>query len=214
MHGLLEIADLSGPRAYDEVLAMQEDCVRRRKKGEIPDTLILVEHEPVYTLGRNADSAYIVGGEDELRRMGIAVARTTRGGEVTYHGPGQLVGYPILDLGEGSKGPVWYVERLEEVLIRTVGHFGIVGARDSRNRGVWVGNDKLAAIGVRISRHITMHGFALNVVTDLEHYRGIVPCGIAGAGVASMRSFVPDIRMEDVKAVLIREFCGVFGYAL
>jgi lipoate-protein ligase B len=207
----LDIHDL-GRRDFESSFAMQESLVAQRREGLVPDTLLLVEHDPVYTLGRNAAEENIVAAAETLEQRGIAVVRTTRGGQVTYHGPGQLVGYPILDLGEQNRGASWYVSRLEDVLIRTLAAFGLEGGRDEINRGVWIGRDKIAALGVRISRHITMHGFALNVRVDLDDYGGIVPCGIRDRGVTSMHLFRPRVAMAEVKTALIREFREVFGY--
>jgi len=150
--------------------------------------------------------------ESALSRKGIRVIKTDRGGDVTYHGPGQLVGYPIMNIGGESRGVLWYVEKLEEVLIRTLNTFGLDPVTDRQNRGVWIGNDKIAAIGVRVTRQVTMHGFALNVSTDLSDYSGIIPCGIVGRGVTSLHRFVPDVRMEEVKKRVIQRFVKVFEY--
>ena len=207
-----QLLDL-GLRAYEPVVAVQEDLVARRKLGTVPDTLILVEHEPVYTLGRGADARHVLASTEELVRRGIQVVQTGRGGDVTYHGPGQLVGYPILDLGERGKGVVWYVEQLEEVLIRALAEFGVTGARDSRNRGVWIGREKIAAIGVRVTRRITMHGFALNVRTDLAAYGGIVPCGLADRGVTSLHNLVPAVTMAEAKQRVLAAFVEVFEFS-
>ncbi len=211
MRSTFEILDL-GKRPYSPVLKLQEALLVRRKKGEVPDILLLVEHEPVYTLGRNAVADNITASAEELVRMGIEVVRTSRGGEVTYHGPGQLVGYPIIHLGNTGMGVVDYVDRLEETIIRILADFGLKGTRDSLNRGVWIGSDKIAAIGVRITGHVTMHGFALNVSTDLTHYRGIIPCGITNRGVTSLRTLGCDVSMKKVKRVAVEKFCEVFKY--
>jgi lipoate-protein ligase B len=211
MNRVLRVMDL-GRRAYKPVFELQERLVAERGRGEIPDTLILVEHEPVYTLGRNAKEGHVVASPEELARLGIEVVHTSRGGDVTYHGPGQLVAYPILDLGVRSRQIAWYVGNLEEVIIRVLADFGLQAGRDRKNRGVWIGDEKIAALGVRIAGHITMHGFALNVRADLGHYRGIVPCGIRDKGVTSLHRFVPDVTMEDVKAKVIGRFIEVFEY--
>ncbi len=207
----LVVRDL-GQMAYDDALALQERTVAERAAGSTSDVLMLVEHEPVYTLGRNADPGNITADRDTLARRGIAVKRTGRGGQVTYHGPGQLVGYPILSLRERGHGVVAYVHALETMLIRTVAVFGVAGATDAINHGVWVGSNKIAAIGVRVTRQVTMHGFALNVAVSLADYDGIVPCGIRGRGVASLAQFVPRITVEEVKPVVIAQFREVFGY--
>jgi lipoyl(octanoyl) transferase len=207
----LNVIDL-GRMAYDRALKRQEELVAKRKNGEAPDTLLLVEHEPVYTLGRSAKETNVLLSGDELKRKGIEVVKTGRGGDVTFHGPGQLVGYPILDLSRWGKGAVWYVGSLEEVIIRTLADYGIKGGRDEKHRGVWIGDKKIAAIGVRITRHVTMHGFSLNVCVNLDYYKGIVPCGIADKGVTSLDRLVPGIRMEDVKKKIVERFKEVFGY--
>lgn len=201
-----------GRCAYAPVLELQESLVAQRKEGVIGDTLVLVEHEPVYTLGRQADENNVIASAEELRAYDITVVRTGRGGDVTYHGPGQMVGYPIISLSDLGKGPAWYVERLEETIIRTLGHFGIQAGRDEINRGVWVGKEKIAAIGVRITRHITMHGFALNVHTDLAHYAGIVPCGIHDRGVTSMHCLDEHVNFKEVQDRLISVMAEVFGF--
>ncbi len=201
-----------GRMAYDEALALQERLVGERLAGGMPDVLMLVEHEPVYTLGRNADPAFITADAGMLARRGIAVKRTTRGGQVTYHGPGQIVGYPILSLRERHGGVVAYVRDLETMLIRALARFGVDGVTDPVNHGVWVGRDKIAAIGVRVTRQVTMHGFSLNVAVTVDDYAGIVPCGIRGRGVASLDQFVPGVTPERVKPALVASFREVFGY--
>jgi lipoyl(octanoyl) transferase len=207
----LRILD-TGRISFERAFALQEEVVAARQRQEVPDTLILVEHDPVYTLGRNADPANVIASAEELVERGIAVVPTTRGGQVTYHGPGQLVGYPILDLVARGKGVLWYVEHLEMALIEVLDYFGLEGHTDSANRGVWIGDDKVAALGVRVTRHVTMHGFALNVTVNLSDYDGIVPCGIRDKGVTSLHRFKPDITLETVKPVVIKTFQDVFEY--
>jgi len=205
----LNVIDL-GRRRYGPVLRLQEQLVAARKDNQISDTLLLVEHEPVYTLGRNADEHHVLLSAEALARSGIELVRTTRGGDVTYHGPGQCVGYPILDLASRHKRVLWYIDALEQVLIRTLADLGIEASTDRINRGVWVGFDKIAAIGVRVTGNVTMHGFALNVRTDLADYGGIVPCGIRGRGVTSVHKWVPDIAMDKVKCIIVSRFCEFF----
>lgn len=207
----LHILDL-GRRAYRPVLALQEALVAARVTGAIPDTLLLVEHDPVYTLGRRAQESHILFSTEQRARLGIEVVQTGRGGDVTYHGPGQLVGYPILSLAARGQGAVWYVCRLEQVLIRALAGFGVAAGCDAINRGVWVGAEKIAAIGVRVTRHITMHGFALNVNPAMEHYAGIVPCGIRERGVTALHRQRPDVGMDDVKRAVRDAFVAVFAY--
>lgn len=210
----LSVRDLGQGAAYGEVLALQERLHAQRAAGEIPDTLLLLEHRPVYTLGRSASEDNVLYSEEALRRAGIERVVTTRGGDVTYHGPGQLVGYPIIHLADAGMRVLEYVTALEEALIRAVAGFGIQAGRDARNRGVWVGDNKLAALGIRVARQVTMHGFALNVCTHLEDYRGIVACGLRDAGVTSMaRLLGRDPGMDNVKRQVAEAFRSVFGYA-
>jgi lipoyl(octanoyl) transferase len=210
----LVVRDLGQDAGYREVFALQEALHARRAAGGIPDTLLLLEHRPVYTLGRSARADHVLYSGERLRQAGIERVETTRGGDVTYHGPGQLVGYPIVHLGEAGMRVLEYVDALEETLIRAAAAFGVAAGRDARNRGVWAGNDKLAALGIRVSRQVAMHGFALNVAPRLEDYRGIVACGLEDAGVTSMaRLLGRSPAMPDVKARVEAAFREVFGYA-
>lgn len=209
----LTVSDLGQDAGYDDVLALQESLHAQRVAGRIPDTLLLLEHRPVYTLGRSASENNILYSEDALRQAGIERVVTSRGGDVTYHGPGQLVGYPIVHLGESGLKVLEYVTGLEEVLIRVAASFGIVAGRDPRNRGVWVGDNKLAALGIRVSHQVTMHGFALNVNTRLSDYGGIVACGLRNAGVTSLNSLLRrETDMRLVKTQVTAAFRSVFGY--
>jgi len=210
---VLTVNDLGRDAGYSDVLAMQERLHAQRVAGEIPDTMLLLEHRPVYTLGRSASEGNVLFSEEALRQAGIERVVTTRGGDVTYHGPGQLVGYPIIHLGEAGLRVLEYVTALEEMLIRAVATYGITAGRDTRNRGVWVGDDKLAALGIRVSHHVTMHGFALNVTTQMENYRGIVACGLRNAGITSLSRLLgrqPD--MAEVKDRVAEAFRGVLGF--
>ncbi len=173
---------------YADALALQKSLVEERRAGRIDDCLLLVEHPPVLTLGVRVDGgrSHILASPDELTRRGIEVYEAGRGGDVTFHGIGQIVGYPILDLSPDRCDLHRYVRDLEEVLIRVAADHGVEAARIKGLAGVWVGQEKLAAIGVRIARWITSHGFALNVSTDLRFFDLIVPCGIAGRGVTSL----------------------------
>ncbi len=210
----LHIRDLGREADYEEVAALQETLLADRIAGRAADTLLLLEHRPVFTLGRSGGADHILWTDAELAQRGIARHQATRGGDVTYHGPGQLVGYPVIHLGEAGLNLLEYVNALEEVLIHTLAACGIAGRRDPRNRGVWVGNDKIAALGIRVSRQVTMHGFALNVNTRLEDYRGIVACGLKDAGVTSMaRVLGCELEMPRVKAAVAQEFRAVLGYA-
>ncbi|HPB11474.1 MAG TPA: lipoyl(octanoyl) transferase LipB [Kiritimatiellia bacterium] len=209
----LRVRDLGGGTGYLEVLALQEQVHAQRVAGQCPDTLLLLEHRPVYTLGRSAAESHVLYSEERLRAAGIERVVTTRGGDVTYHGPGQLVGYPLVHLGEAGLRVLEYIDALEETLIRAVSAFGVVAGRDTRNRGVWVGDAKLAALGIRVARQVTMHGFALNVAPRMDDYRGIVACGLQDAGVTSLALLLgepPD--MAAVKRQVECAFRDVFGY--
>jgi lipoyl(octanoyl) transferase len=213
---VLEVRRL-GVIGYGEGLELQQSLVEQRKAGSIPDQLLLLEHPPVITLGvktRN-DRGHIVASADSLARQGVEVFETGRGGDVTYHGPGQLVGYPIIDLKPDRCDVHRYVRDLEEVLIRTAAAFGIDAGRSPGLTGVWVGQDKLAAIGVRISRWVTSHGFALNVTTDLSHFDFIIPCGIVGRGVTSIQRLLGrPVPLEDVESAVTDAFLDVFDRSL
>jgi lipoyl(octanoyl) transferase len=199
---------------YQAGLDLQKDLVEKRKQGLISDQLLLLEHPHVITLGaRNHNaSSNVLETPDALARKGVALFETGRGGDVTYHGPGQLIGYPILELPADRRDVHRYVRDLEEVLIQAVSDFGIAASRIPGLTGIWVGDSKLAAIGVRISRWVTSHGFALNVSTDLSNFGLIVPCGIADKGVISMERLLGrPVPMTEVADAVVRRFAGVFG---
>ena len=201
---------------YAEALALQRALVERRRSGEIDDTLILLEHPHVLTLGVRGDGgrSHILASSDALAARGIEVYETGRGGDITYHGPGQIVGYPIIDLKPDRCDVHRYVRELEEVLIRTAGDYGIDAGRVEGLTGVWVGREKLAAIGVRIARWVTSHGFALNATTDLDYFGLIVPCGIADRGVTSLQRLVGrEVDRTEVEDRIVGHFCRVFGRA-
>ncbi|MGH9673952.1 MAG: lipoyl(octanoyl) transferase LipB, partial [Bryobacteraceae bacterium] len=172
-----EFRDL-GRLGYEQAVKLQQHLVARRKHGDIPDQFLIVEHDPVITMGRNGHREHLLASEEALARAGIAFHHTDRGGDVTYHGPGQVVGYPIADLREWKRDVVAYVRGLEQSIIDALDEFGVRGERIEGCTGVWVEARKIAAIGVHISRWVTSHGFALNVDTDLTHFRYIVPCGL------------------------------------
>lgn len=203
-----------GQIGYQEALDLQADLVEQRRRGEIGDTLLLLEHPPVITLGvktRNTRTN-IIASDAQLAEAGVAVFQTGRGGDVTYHGPGQLVGYPILDLNPHRRDVHKYVRDIEQVLIDAVASLGIAAARADGLTGIWVGSDKLAAIGVRISRWITSHGFALNVATDLSHFDLIVPCGIQDRGVTSVERLLGrPVAMAEVEAAVEAAFSSMFS---
>jgi lipoyl(octanoyl) transferase len=199
---------------YAKALAIQETAAGRcADTGE--ETLLLLEHEPVFTLGRNASRSDVLFTPERCAELGIGVFETDRGGKATYHGPGQLVGYPILDLSPDRQDVKRYVRDLEETLIRVLAKYGIAGARSplrERVTSVWVGNDKIAAIGVHLSRWITTHGFALNVTTNLEHFLGIIPCGITDGGVTSIERLTgAGPSVEEVAEAWVPGFLEIFG---
>jgi len=164
---------------YGEAVELQRQLVEQRKRGLIPDQLLMLEHPHVVTLGRNGRMENLLAGDEILRRAGISFYSTDRGGDVTYHGPGQVVGYPICDLREWKRDVGAYVQGIEQAIIDTLAEFGVAAGRIPKLTGVWVGERKIAAIGVHISRWVTSHGFALNVTTDLNYFHYIVPCGLA-----------------------------------
>jgi lipoyl(octanoyl) transferase len=202
--------------SYADGLELQRRLVEERRAGAIPDQLLLLEHPPVITLGvkvRN-DRSHVLASPEVLQSSGVQLYEAGRGGDVTYHGPGQLVGYPILDLRPDRCDIHRYVRDLEQVMIAAAAEFGIRAGRVAGLTGAWVGGRKLAAIGVRISRWITSHGFAFNVSTDLSHFDLIVPCGIADRGVTSLSQLTgADVRIRDVEDAVIRAFETVFDRA-
>ena len=196
---------------YENALKLQQKLVDMRQRDDIVDQFLLLEHPPVITLGRGGDAANLLATPQTLTQQRVRFFETTRGGDITYHGPGQLVGYPILHLGEGNRDVRRYVSNLEEVLIRTVAEYGITAERAEGKRGIWAGNEKIAAIGVRIARWVTSHGFALNVSTNLEHFRLITPCGLHGSGVTSIEKLTGRrVPLDEVRDVVARHFADVF----
>ncbi len=196
---------------YADGLQHQRELVARRKAGAIPDTLLLLEHPHVYTLGRNAQKENLLISPERLAERAAQVFEIDRGGDVTYHGPGQLVGYPILDLTQHRRDIAWYMRSLEEVLIGVAGEYGIAAGRSAGAPGVWVGNDKLAAMGVHISRWVTSHGFAFNVNTDLRYFNWIVPCGLRDKGVTSLQKLLGRrVEMDGIAEKVARHFGEVF----
>jgi lipoyl(octanoyl) transferase len=198
---------------YAEGLDLQARLVEDRKANRIPDQLLLLQHPPVITLGARArqDRTHLLAAPDALARAGIGLFEAGRGGDVTYHGPGQLVGYPILDLRPDRPDVHRYVRELEAVMIETAARFGVVAERVPGLTGAWVGPSKLAAIGVRVSRWITSHGFAFNVATDLSHFDLIVPCGIRDRGVTSLSQILGrPVALSEVEDELVPAFCNIF----
>ncbi len=194
--------------AWDIQLRMHSEVAEGRR----PDALLLVEHPHVYTLGRRGQEDDILVDSAELARLGVEVHHTDRGGEVTYHGPGQLVGYPILNLRRWGGGPLKYVRTLERVLIETLAELGVSAESEGHPTGVWVGDRKIAAIGVKVSRRTTTHGFALNVCPDLSYFGHIVPCGMPESRVTSLSlELGREVTVGEVAAVLVERFGSVFG---
>lgn len=203
----IDIQDL-GKLLYKKTWNYQKELLKKRSNNEINDTLILVEHEPVFTLGKNADENHILQNcPDNIKTYHIE-----RGGDVTYHGPGQLVGYPILDLRNYKKSISWYMRSLEQVIIDTLFDYNITANRKKGLTGVWCNNEKIAALGVRVSRWITMHGFSLNIDPNLNHYKNIIPCGIFEHGVTSMSGVLnKTVDYEHVKKTIIKKFLYQFS---
>ena len=198
---------------YASALQLQKQLEADRKQGLISDQLLLLEHPHVITLGRNGHLENLLAGDDVMARAGISFFPTDRGGDVTYHGPGQLVGYPILDLREWKRDVGAYVRALEESIILTLADYGIEAGRIPKLTGVWVGERKIAAIGVHLSRWVTSHGFALNVATDLSYFQYIVPCGLTKP-VTSMAALGVRASLEEVAARYAVHFANTFDCAL
>ena len=200
------IQDL-GFKKYKNVLSLQKKLQKQRITGDAQDTLILVEHEPVYTLGKNANRNHLLQSRDKS----VEIHNIKRGGDVTFHGPGQLVGYPIIDLRNYKKSVSWYMRTLEELTIRVLKEFDIKGSRIKGLTGVWVGNKKIAAQGVRISRWVTMHGFSINVCPQLSYYDGIIPCGIFDYDVTSMEECLnKKLSIKKIKNSVSKIFPELF----
>jgi lipoyl(octanoyl) transferase len=204
---------------YGRALELQRTVVEARKSGAIPDVLLLCEHPHVITLGRNGKREHLRASDRLLEQMNVEFSDTDRGGDITYHGPGQVVGYPILDLAEHRRDVRWFVEQLEEVMIRATADFGIAARRIADRHGIWVetprGEEKLAALGVHLSRWVTSHGFAYNVSTDLRYFDLIVPCGIADKRATSLESVLDRaVSSGEVRARLVERFAEVFSREL
>jgi lipoate-protein ligase B len=198
---------------YEKAFELQKRLVKMRSQEVINDILILLEHPPVFTVTRKATLDNILASPDELKGKGISVCKTNRGGDITYHGPGQLVGYPIMDLKDYGKDLHKYIRTIEEMIISLLMDYSISAHRDKIHPGVWVGNEKIAAIGIAVkSSWITMHGFALNINPDLNHYALIVPCGISDRGVTSLSKLLgKPISQKEVRQKLIQHYQDVFN---
>jgi lipoyl(octanoyl) transferase len=205
----------AGLLPYAPACALQQQLVEARKAGVIPDVLFFCEHPHTITLGRNGNRENLRGSDHLLAQMNVTFHETNRGGDITYHGPGQIVGYPILDLTEHRRDVRWYVQQLEETMIRATADFNVTAERVTDRHGVWVGvpptEEKLAALGVHLSRWVTSHGFAYNVATDLRYFDLIVPCGIAGKHATSLeRVLNRAVRTDEVRARLAAHFGELF----
>lgn len=212
----------AGLIAYGPAFELQRRVVEARKRGAVPDVLVMCEHPHVITLGRNGRRENLRAEERVLAQRGVEFCATDRGGDITYHGPGQVVGYPILDLAAHRRDVRWYVDRLEEVMIRASSDFGVAGKRVEGMHGAWVDataddgaparEEKLGALGVHLSRWVTSHGFAYNVTTDLRFFDWIVPCGIVGKGVTSLEKVLgKPVDLLEVRRAVVARFGDVFG---
>ena len=198
---------------YKEAWDLQQEIHKSRVSGEVDDFLLLLEHQNTYTLGKTAHKENLIGSEDYLMQNKISVYDIDRGGDITYHGPGQIVGYPIIDLNNWFKDTHKYLRALEEVIINTCSDYGLMSERNPKHTGVWIGDRKIAAIGIKVSRWVTMHGFAFNVNTDLNLFNGIIPCGIQDKSVTSLKlELNQEVSIHEVKAKLLKNFTKLFNY--
>lgn len=204
-----------GQIEYDEAYKIQQQLVKLRQEKVIDDTLLLLEHLPVITVGRSGDNENIIVPEEFLDENNVKIQYVNRGGDVTYHGPGQIVGYPIIDLANHGKDLKLFVSKLEEVIIKILKEEFNINAytKDMKYTGVWVDDNKITAIGVLIKRWVTMHGFAFNVNTNLDHFKWIIPCGIQDKGVTSLKSLLnKEFDLEMMNNLVVKYFCEIFGY--
>jgi len=204
-----------GRTRFGSVWELQKSIHTAVAENRFEDIFITNEHEHVYTLGKGGNANHLLAGESDLTEAGAEFYSIDRGGDITYHGPGQIVGYPILNLERFKKDIHWYLRQLEEVIIRTLKHFDMEGIRSEGETGVWIGSEKIAALGIKVSRWVTMHGFAFNVNPDLAYFGKIIPCGIFHKGVTSMAEILKeDITISNVSPVLLQEFESVFHVTL
>lgn len=203
-----------GKCQYEKALAVQYDILEKRQNGKIQDTLIMVEHPPIITLGRHAVQSNIIVSEEILNEQGISVCKTNRGGDVTYHGYGQIVGYPIVGLRDKKIGIKKFVTKVEDVFINLLkSEFNIKAGRNDKHTGVWVGNEKIVAIGLAVKQKVTMHGFAFNVNTNLDHFKLIVPCGIVDKGITSIEKITgATADFDNMNKLTIDYFCKNLDY--
>ncbi len=198
---------------YQKAWDLQHTLFEKRRANSIDDTLLLLEHPHTYTFGKSSDKSNLLLDDSELKRRNISLYDIDRGGDITYHGPGQLVGYAILDLKNWEQDTHKYLRALEEVIIQTISEFGIEGKRDEEHTGVWVNDKKICAIGIKVSRWISMHGFALNINTDMDLFNGIVPCGIEEKGVTSLSEELnKKCNIDIIKSSLVKKFSEIFNY--
>ena len=202
-HNILDL----GLSDFNETWELQKELQTKRILNEIEDHLLLVEHPPIYTLGKNAPNEHLLNPVKD-----VSVVQTDRGGNITFHGPGQLVGYPILDLNHYKRSITWYMRKLEQLIIDTLNDYGIIAGRKKSLTGVWVEDKKIAALGVRISKWVTMHGFSINVNPNLEYYKSIIPCGIEDYGITSMENIMGNEvpSMGEIKSKVINLFSRNF----
>jgi lipoate-protein ligase B len=208
------LLNLSGITPYAAAWDLQKALVAARQQGMIPDGLILLEHEPVFTIGRSTKADHLLFPREYFAEAGFGVFEIERGGSITYHGPGQLVGYPILDLRAYNEDIVKYMRSLEETLLRTLLDFGIQGERVRGYAGAWVGTEKIAAVGVAVKRKVTMHGFALNVDPDLNHFALINPCGLGRPVTSMTRQLSRPVTLDEVRPFYTKRFEEVYGISL
>lgn len=201
-----------GRTKYADAWELQRKVFSARQQHRIGDVILLTEHDHVYTLGKAADENHLLAKNEELSKMRVEVFWIDRGGDITYHGPGQIVGYPILNLNDYYNDIHRYLRELEEVLIRTLAEYAIAGTRESEFTGVWVHDEKIAALGVKVSKWVTMHGFALNVKTDLSYFDRIIPCGIFHKGVTSLQELLKaEIDLNEVQHKILHHFSHIFN---
>ncbi|MFA7419439.1 MAG: lipoyl(octanoyl) transferase LipB [Melioribacteraceae bacterium] len=198
---------------YQQAWDLQKDIFVKRTKDEISDTFFMLEHPHTYTLGKVAEKENLISSESQLKELGVSVYEIDRGGDITYHGPGQIVGYPIIKLSDWKEDTHEYLRGLEEVIMKVCADYGLETHRNTKYTGVWIAERKIAAIGIKVSRWTTMHGFAFNVNTDLNYFGGIIPCGIRDKEVTSLnRELGKEISIDEVKEKLVEKFAEVFGY--
>lgn len=209
---ILSYADL-GFIDYKEAWDLQYKIHTSRVRGNVKDHFLLLEHPNTYTLGKTADKSNLIGNEEYLKEKNISVYDIDRGGDITYHGPGQIVGYPIINLNDWKQDTHKYLRALEEIIIRVCLEFGLIGRRDPEYTGVWIEDRKIAAIGIKVSRWVTMHGFAFNINTDLSLFNGIIPCGISDKAVTSLsKETNKTVEIDFVKSLILKHFTEVFEY--